>query len=157
VARLFADGLERDVDILIKIADPATGDEKRIQLSFQISLCAKYAPSLSASHDRKTNIASAIAELLWQRGKLRLPYKQGDALTLEKVHDLRRAYSRWVISPLRRFLQIPEIYMSAGKWNELPYKSVASSCMQKNKRNFQKHDKERFTKFVPSTQIQKII
>ncbi|PVF93373.1 hypothetical protein CPB86DRAFT_767963 [Serendipita vermifera] len=148
VARLFADGLEKDVDILTSIADPATGDDKRIQLSFQISLCAKYAPSLSASHDRRTNIATAIAELLWQRGKLRLPYKQGETLSPTKAHDVRRAYSRWAISPLRRFLQIPETYMSAGKWNELPYKSVASSCMQKNKGTFQKHDKERFTKYL---------
>jgi hypothetical protein len=139
------------VDILTRIADPATNDEKRIQLSFQISLCAKYAPSLSGSHDRKTNIASAVAELLWQKCKLRLPYEHGETLSLDKVHDIRRAYSRWVISPLRRFLQIPETYMSAGKWNELPYKSVAALCMQRNKGNFYKHDEKRFSRFASFT------
>lgn len=147
VARLFAEQLAADVKILEQIAEPATEDSKRIDLSFQLSLAAKYAPSISTAHDRATNIASAVAELLWARGKLRIPYNQSNQpLSLEKVQDLRGAYTRWILSPLRRFLQIPEIYMSSNRWNELPYKRVASSCMQKSKGLFYKHDETRFSK-----------
>jgi Domain of unknown function (DUF2828) len=148
VARLFADQLESDVEVLERIADPTTEDKQRIDLSFQLSLAAKYAPSITTAHDRTTNIASAVAELLWAKGKLRLPYDQSQALqpTVEKVQDLRIAYTRWVLSPLRRFLQIPEIYMSSNRWSEMPYKRVASTCMQKNKTLFYKHDETRFSK-----------
>lgn len=136
------------MEVLEKIADPTTEDKERIDLSLQLSLAAKYAPSITATHDRATNIASAIAELLWAKDKLRLPYDQSQAQqpTVEKVQDLRIAYTRWVLSPLRRFLQIPEIFMSSNRWNEMPYKRVPSTCMQKNKTLFYKHDAERFSK-----------
>lgn len=148
-ARLFANQLALDVETLAKIADPATEDSKRVDLSFQLSLAAKYAPSIATSHDRSTNIASAIAELLWAKGKLRIPHDaSSQQLTLEKVQDLRSAYTRWVLSPIRRFLQIPEIYMSSNRWNELPYRRVASTCMQKSKSLFYKHDEPRFSKYL---------
>lgn len=149
VARLFAQGLEADIGLLEKIASPNMSDKERVDLSFQISLCSKYAPSISASHDRATNIASAIAELLWIEGKLHMPYEQTQNLSIDKVHDLRRAYTRWILSPLRRFLQIPEIYMASNRWGELPYGKVASKCMQNNKGLFFKHDEGRFSKYVP--------
>lgn len=150
MARLFAKGLEEDINTLEKIADPATDDKERVDLTFHLSLCAKYAPSIGASHDRTTNIASAIAELLWTKGKLRIPYDQAQSqnLSVEHVHSLRSAYTRWALSPLRRFLQIPELYMSSNRWSELPYSRVPSSCMQKNKSLFHKHDQERFSKLV---------
>jgi len=148
VARLFASQLESDINVLEKIADPATEEKQRVDLSYQLSLAAKYAPSMGAAHDRATNIASAIAELLWVKGKLRIPYDQSQAqhLTVSKVQDLRIAYTRWVLSPLRRFIQIPEIYMSSNRWNEMPYKRVASVCMQKSKALFHKHDEARFSR-----------
>ncbi|KAG8809243.1 hypothetical protein FRC17_003541, partial [Serendipita sp. 399] len=148
VARLFADALETDIDILKRIADKQTPDSERIDLSFQFSFAAKYAPSLSKAHDRRTNIASAIAELLWERGVLPIPYQQASAPSLEKAHDLREAYIRWAVSPIRRFQQIPEIFMSSNRWNELPYNLVASKCMQNNKGHFQTHDAERFSTYL---------
>jgi hypothetical protein len=148
VARLFAEGLAADIGLLEKIASPNTSDKESVDLSFQISLCSKYAPSISASHDRATNIASAIAEVLWVKGKLHMPYEQTETVSSDKVHDLRRAYTRWILSPLRRFLQIPEIYMGSNRWGELPYGKVASKCMQNNKGHFFKHDEARFSKHV---------
>ena len=151
VTRLFADGLAHDVQLLKKIADPETPDQERLEASFQISLCGKYAPSIGGSHDRKTNIASAIAELLWTAGHLRIPPDQhypAAVLPLPRVQDLRGAYTHWVLSPLRRFLQIPELYMSSNLWSELPYQRVPSTCMQRNKSLFQKHDKLRFAQYL---------
>lgn len=151
VTRLFAEGLANDIQFLKKIANPQTPDQERLEASFQISLCGKYAPSLGGSHDRKTNIASAIAELLWMAGHLRIPpgqHSPDTALSLSQVQDLRSAYTRWVVSPLRRFLQIPESYMSSNLWSELPYQRVPSTCMQRNKGLFQKHDRLRFAQYL---------
>jgi len=151
VTQLFAEGLAKDIQLLGKIADPQTPDQERLEASFQISLCGKYAPSIGGSHDRKTNIASAIAELLWTAGHLRIPpgqHSPGTVLSLSQVQDLRSNYTRWVVSPLRRFLQIPELYMSSNLWSELPYQRVPSTCMQRNKGLFQKHDRLRFAQYL---------
>jgi hypothetical protein len=98
-------------------------------------------------HDRVTNIPTAIAELLAINGHLKIQAGPGAAcVSLESAQTLRSAYTRWAVSPLRRFLQIPEIFMSAQRWDELPYNRVPSLCMQKNKKIFYKHDEERFSK-----------
>ena len=151
---MFADTLERDVKILEEIADSTTADDERINLSFQLSLASKFAPSLGGTHDRKTNISSAIAALLGERGALHLQYAPPTpryVIPVEQMHNLRIAYTRWVISPLRRFMQIPELYMSSKRWNQLPYQRVPSTCMQKNKKLFIKHDKARFSTFVSTS------
>ncbi|KAG8791898.1 hypothetical protein FRC16_000234 [Serendipita sp. 398] len=150
VARLFANALESDVKMLKKIADQQIPDQERIDLSFQLSLAGKYAPSLSKAHDRRTNIASAIAELLWERGLFPLPYESSPSspLPVEKVHNLREAYIRWIVSPIRRFMQIPEIFMSANRWDEIPYNFVSSKCMQLNKSRFNSHDTARFSQYL---------
>ena len=38
--------------------------------------------------------------------------------------------------------------MSANAWDSLKYSRVPSVCIRKNKRHFEKHDKERFTKYL---------
>lgn len=147
VARLFSEGIATDLKLLNKIADPQTSHKDRIEAAFQISLCAKYAPSISGMHDRVTNIPTAIAELLAIDGHLRVQASPGAAsASLSSAQTLRSAYTRWAVSPLRRFLQIPEVFMSAQRWGELPYNRVPSLCMQRNKKIFNKHDEERFSR-----------
>ncbi len=41
-----------------------------------------------------------------------------------------------------------QVYMSANAWNEVKYPRVASVCMKNNKGHFEKHDEERFTKYL---------
>lgn len=43
--------------------------------------------------------------------------------------------------PLRKVLELPEVNMSSGKWEDLPYARVSSLAMWKYKEAFQKHDK----------------
>jgi hypothetical protein len=144
---LFSEGLAADIELLNKIANPQTSDKDRIEAAFQISLCAKYAPSIGGMHDRVTNIPTAIAELLAIDSHLKIQADAGAAsASLEKAQTLRSAYTRWAVSPLRRFLQIPEIFMSTRRWGELPYNRVPSLCMQRSKKIFHKHDEERFSK-----------
>lgn len=38
--------------------------------------------------------------------------------------------------------------MSSGRWSELPYKNVASTCMKTNKKLFIKHDTAGFSKYL---------
>lgn len=42
----------------------------------------------------------------------------------------------------------PETLMCANNWKEIKYEQVPSVCMSRNRKNFVKHDKERFDKFV---------
>lgn len=149
VARLFTDGLARDIGILRQIADEKTEKEQRISLAFELSLVGKWAPSIGGSHDRTTNIATPIAELLYAEGHFPLPVSTlAQPLSQEVAHRLRSTYTRWAISPLRRFLQIPEIAMSARQWDKVKYTRVPSKCMQMNKTHFFKHDEERFSQYL---------
>ncbi|CAN6184228.1 unnamed protein product [Urochloa humidicola] len=48
------------------------------------------------------------------------------------LHRLRRE----VLVPLRKVLELPEVYMSAQRWSELPYTRVASVAMRRYKALF---------------------
>lgn len=50
--------------------------------------------------------------------------------------------------PLRRALELPEIYIGANKWDSIPYNRVASVAMMFYMEKFMKHDGERFTKYL---------
>uniref|UniRef100_A0A453N228 Uncharacterized protein n=1 Tax=Aegilops tauschii subsp. strangulata TaxID=200361 RepID=A0A453N228_AEGTS len=45
-------------------------------------------------------------------------------------------------------LELPEVYMSAQRWSELPYNRVASVAMRRYKFLFKKHDEVRFDKYL---------
>lgn len=53
-----------------------------------------------------------------------------------------------MLVPLHKVLQLPEVYMSANKWNSLPYNRVPSVAMKTYKELFKKHDKERFREYL---------
>ncbi|KAF8522189.1 hypothetical protein BU17DRAFT_45135 [Hysterangium stoloniferum] len=149
VARLFADALARDLGILREIAKEDTDAERRAALSYDLTLVGKWAPSIGGSHDRVTNIATAISELLYAGGQFPIPVTQHEQpLSQETAHKLRAAYARWVTSPLRRALQIPEVAMSARRWDQVKYTRVPSRCMHINKKLFSTHDPERFSQYL---------
>ncbi|KAF9607097.1 hypothetical protein IFM89_032213 [Coptis chinensis] len=68
-----------------------------------------------------------------------------DAHYAYRVRDRLR---KEVLVPLRQALELPEIYMSAKKWNSLPYPRVASIAMSNYKKHFLKHDETRFNEFL---------
>lgn len=49
---------------------------------------------------------------------------------------------------LHKALEIPEVYICANKWGELPYKRVSSAAMTLYKKLFYKHDEERFKQYL---------
>jgi hypothetical protein len=53
-----------------------------------------------------------------------------------------------VLVPLRKVLELPELFIGANQWNLIPYNRVASVAMKFYKEKFLKHDKERFEKYL---------
>lgn len=124
-------------------------EEEAFDLKFGLSSASKWAPTLEGFHDRATNISTAIALIMHARGHMPdLPLQPSAELTQEDAHTLRSYYRRWIVSPLRRFVDVIEIKMSAQKWDKINYRHVPSECMKKNKSVFFKHDEKRLTDYL---------
>ncbi|KAI0260691.1 hypothetical protein BC834DRAFT_973285 [Gloeopeniophorella convolvens] len=152
VARHFADNLAEQTE-LVRQAEkiPAGGERKHI---FQkVSLVGKWAPTPGASHDRVTNISTALAILLRHDGAMVSLFRPVDAsseVPIDDVHVLRSFYQRWVLTPLRAASRVPEPLMAARRWEAISYNHVPSKCMHINSKHFLKHDGERFGSFLDS-------
>ncbi|KAL2940887.1 hypothetical protein RDABS01_029237 [Bienertia sinuspersici] len=130
VAELFADRLKSDID------------SYRNTDFNKISLAAKWCPSLDSCFDRATLLCEAIA---------RRVYPRAEYDGVEEAHYAYRIRDRLrkeVLVPLRSALELPELFMSARKWDELPYNRVASVAMKTYKEMFLKHDEERFKEYL---------
>ena len=130
VSEFFADLLASDVEQMGK-------KKKR-----KIGLAAKWCPTPGSSFDQTTLLCEAIARRLFPR--------DSDPELSEEHYIYRALYRlrREVLVPLRKVLELPEVYMSAQRWSDLPYNRVASVAMRRYKSQFQKHDEERFAKYL---------
>ncbi|QRV94276.1 hypothetical protein RhiJN_22294 [Ceratobasidium sp. AG-Ba] len=147
VAQIFADALANDVALLKKIE--AASEEEAFDLQFELTSASKWAPTIEGFHDRMTNISTAIALTLYARGHMAdLPLVISSQLTQDEAHILRSYYRRWIISPLRRFIEVTEVKMSAQKWDEINYPRVSAECMKTNKSHFFRHDEKRFENYI---------
>ncbi|CAL5056701.1 unnamed protein product [Urochloa decumbens] len=141
VAQLFADLLASDLEQL------APGGKKR-----KIGLAAKWCPTPGSSFDRTTLLCEAIARRLFPRDS------SPDYADLSEEHYAYRVLHRLrreVLVPLRKVLELPEVYMSAQRWSELPYARVASVAMRRYKALFKKHDEARFDKYLEDVEAGK--
>ncbi|XP_059633469.1 uncharacterized protein LOC132276171 [Cornus florida] len=133
VSDLFADLLKSDLLSL------NSGESKKI------SLAAKWCPSLDSSFDRNTLICESIARKVFPRESH--PEYEGieDAHYAYRVRDRLR---KEILVPLRKALELPEVYIGANQWNMLKYNRVASVAMKNYKEKFLKHDKDRFEAYL---------
>ncbi|KAK6337156.1 hypothetical protein TWF718_009940 [Orbilia javanica] len=162
VARLFADRLVSDANLQDKL-EGTTGSDARSELSWQISLAGKWAPTPGLSHDRITNISTAIAQLLHfgRESQNRIypsslsSFDHAAPLSAGQARTLRSYLQRWFLGPLRAQIQCPEPLMSANKWSSINYSRVPSVCMGKNSEKFTKHDYERFSRYIFDVSIGK--
>lgn len=158
VARLFADQLIKDMKILSEIQALPSGVD-RLPLVKKLSLAAKWAPTPGLSHDRVTNISTAIAELIYASQSLPVgsfPSALQSALpTHERAVLLRSFYQRWILTELRNVCGYPEPLMSAGKWKQIKYERVSSLSMKNNTPHFFKHDTDRFENYLTSVEENK--
>ncbi|CAN6200936.1 unnamed protein product [Urochloa humidicola] len=112
----------------------------------ELSLAAKWCPSVECCYDRSTLMCEAIARRLFPRGSMsELPENLEEEYYAYRV---RRLLHKEALVPLRCALKLPEIFMSAKAWGEVVYSRVASVAMKNYKDFFEKHDAERFGLFL---------
>ncbi|CAL5041868.1 unnamed protein product [Urochloa decumbens] len=141
VADFFADLLASDLEQL------APGGKKR-----RIGLAAKWCPTPGSSFDRSTLLCEAVARRLFPRDSSPDYADMAEEhYSYQVLHRLRRE----VLVPLRKVLELPEVYMSAQRWSELPYTRVASVAMRRYKALFKKHDEARFGKYLEDVEAGK--
>ncbi|EEB97578.1 hypothetical protein MPER_03073, partial [Moniliophthora perniciosa FA553] len=131
VARLFSDQLVKDLRIIHEIQSLSpTEDKERIgDLQRKLSLAAKWAPSPGQSHDRHTNIATAITLLLHHsRQSINMPFPSSVSASPSTADEF---------TVLRSYFQ-------RNKCSSINYSRVASVCMQRHAEHFFTHDPEGF-------------
>ncbi|KAJ1260158.1 hypothetical protein BS78_10G211100 [Paspalum vaginatum] len=132
-ADLFAKLLAEDMQ---KLADGKVNE---------LSLAAKWCPSLGRCYDRSTLLCEAIARRLFPKGSAPdLPEDLDDEYYAYRV----RARLQKEVAPLRRALKLPEIFISAKEWGKVVYGRVASVAMKNYKEFFLKCDAERFKSYL---------
>ncbi|KAM1760162.1 hypothetical protein ACFX12_003062 [Malus domestica] len=111
----------------------------------EITLEAKWCPSLNASFDRSTLLCESIARKLFPRKSY--PEYQGMEEE-EYLHKVRHRLRKEILVPFRKAMDLPEIYIAAKQWDSIPYNQVASMAMKRYKGKFLEHDGERFRKYL---------
>ncbi|OAX84546.1 hypothetical protein ACJ72_01091 [Emergomyces africanus] len=137
VARLFADQLRKDM--LLLEAGNKNNNETALR---DISLCAKWAPSLERFHDKHTLIASTIAELLFPDSGLDSNHREA---YLKRAREQYRAHT---LSPLRKALSIVERDISAETFSNIQYSQVPSVAMNQYKDIFYEKDRQHYTDYL---------
>ncbi|CAL4954228.1 unnamed protein product [Urochloa decumbens] len=128
IADFFADSLRADLD------KHNNGD------SSKISLAAKWCPSVGSTIDQSTLLCEAIARRIFPRADY-------TSLTEDQyVYRVLGRFRREVLVPLRKVLELPEMYISQGRWSQLPYHRVPKEAMRLYTPLFKKHDGVRFDK-----------
>ncbi|KAL0003844.1 hypothetical protein SO802_011405 [Lithocarpus litseifolius] len=105
----------------------------------KISLASKWCPSLYSSYDYSTLFCESVARRLFPYDSCP-EYKGIDEA--HYVYRVRNRLQKEVLVPLRKALDLPEIYMSANQWNLLRYDRISSVAFKTYKRAFYKHDRE---------------
>ncbi|RLN13359.1 hypothetical protein C2845_PM09G20220 [Panicum miliaceum] len=133
-ADVFADLLAEDMQ---KLADGKLNE---------LSLAAKWCPSIDCSYDRSTLLCEAIGRRLFPKGSSpQLPEDLEDQYYAYRVRELLR---KQALTPLRAALKLPEVFISDRAWGDVVYTRVASVAMQNYKDLFLQHDSERFEKYL---------
>ncbi|KAJ4786033.1 plant/protein [Rhynchospora pubera] len=119
----------------------------------KIGLAAKWCPSLDKSFDRSTLLCEAIARIMFPRNS----DPEYEFLAEQHyVYRVRNRLRREVLVPIRKVLELPEVYMSSQRWADLPYSRVASVAMKRYKKLFKKHDEKRFDEYLSKVEEGKV-
>ncbi|PON51904.1 von Willebrand factor, type A [Parasponia andersonii] len=170
VSDQFAECLNLDIGWLKSSKDMEEEHEKK-KMMFNISLAAKWCPSLDSSFDRSTLLCERIARKMFPRetcpeyqgieespplislrcGGMHLylveviPESTTDLVEVRRVRDRLR---KQVLVPLRKALELPEVYIGANQWYAIPYNRVASVAMKMYKDKFLERDRIRFLRYL---------
>ena len=101
-------------------------DLKNFQLGKPVSLLAKWVKTADSKVEETRKLGILTAE------KLGYP-----------VYNFKR-----IIRTLRKYIDVTEIKMCGNNWDEIDYSAVPGRAMMKYRRAFDRHDTERFEKFI---------
>ncbi|CAN6193893.1 unnamed protein product [Urochloa humidicola] len=136
-------------------ADHLAADMRRLaggELN-ELSLAAKWCPSIDCSYDRSTLLCEAIGRRLFPKGSSpELPEDLDDRYYAYRVRELLR---KQALTPLRAALKLPEVFISDRAWGDVVYTRVASVAMQNYRNLFAEHDAERFEKYLEDVKASK--
>ncbi|XVE90060.1 hypothetical protein DITRI_Ditri20bG0046500 [Diplodiscus trichospermus] len=111
----------------------------------KIGLATKWCPSIDSSFDKSTLLCESIAKKVFPRES----YPEYDGIKeAHYAYRVRDRLRKEVLVPLRKVLELPEVYICANRLNSIPYNRVASVAMKFYKEKFMKHDKKRFSKYL---------
>ncbi|THG08408.1 hypothetical protein TEA_015066 [Camellia sinensis var. sinensis] len=140
ISSLFADLLKSDMQNL------NSGE------TMNISLAAKWCPTIDSAYDKATLICESIARKIFPRDS------DPEYESIEAAHYVYRVRDRLrkqVLVPLHKVLKLPEVYMSAQQWKALPYNRVASVAMKNYKNIFLQRDNKRFNGYLEDVKLGK--
>jgi hypothetical protein len=147
IARLFADQLRQDIAQMKENKEKIeTGVYKKYYyaLSHNLSLAAKWAPSLGFSHDKHTFLATTIAEILFPSST----FQEKDETRDHYLNKVRELYRKQYLSPLRAAMDLTEHHMAPGKWNTIDYRHVPAVCLEQNVGQFFKHSPDELIRYM---------
>ena len=101
-------------------------DYKCMKSHQQVSLLAKWMPSINASSEHTKALAHRFVKAL---------------------NTTPREY-RKTLSALRKYIDVTEVKMSANKWADIDYKAVPSNAMSNYGSAFARHDYEGFNRYM---------
>ena len=104
-------------------------DLKNMKANKSVSLVAKWLATPDASSPKTSALGKKTANAIGYDYKHMREYKKN-------------------LRALRRYLDIPEAKMCAGKWSEIEYSKLASQCLIKHRSAFSRHDSERYEEFI---------
>ena len=91
-----------------------------------VSLLAKWLPSISSKNNNTKR----------------------EARKLCKKMRMRESEYRRILSRLRKYIKVTEVYMSSGQWNEIEYDHVPGRASMIYANAFRRHDEERYSDFI---------
>ncbi|MCJ1309646.1 hypothetical protein MMC25_003306 [Agyrium rufum] len=139
IVRLYAVQLKKDMKLL------QSGTRADLK---EISLAAKWVPSLQGFHNKHTFIASTIAELLYPPSQEAKSDVLDPAAREQYLKVARESYRRLTLSPLRKALDIVERDNTTQAYSNIKYNQVASIAMDNYKELFVKNDFERYSAYI---------
>lgn len=101
-------------------------DYKCMKSHQQVSLLAKWMPSINASSEHTKALANRF---------------------VKAFNTTPREY-RKTLSALRKYIDVTEVKMSANKWTDIDYKAVPSNAMANYGSAFARHDHDGFSRYM---------
>lgn len=115
-----------ETDMIEFIKKQLVFDYKCMKSYQQVSLLAKWMPSINASSEHTKALAHRFVKAL---------------------NTTPREY-RKTLSALRKYIDVTEVKMSANKWTDIDYKAVPSNAMANYGGAFARHDYEGFNRYM---------